>query len=372
MYRRIERRYPLLPVYKRIELRRPTLPVPSTLYSLDPIGLGTPSVECLTSYISRLANAHFVLVRQLYAEYQPANAASDDDLESGASRSPDKKFALSQALNGATRRAESWVSKLERLTLRPDLRFLTLLPWQGIISTHFILRTHRAWCPTCFDSWQQSGGTIYEPLLWMIEEVKVCCQHERRLEHLCPHCKRRSDVLTTFSLPGYCSRCRGWLGLVNDTRTAHSDKLESKELTKQLWTVDTIRDWIAAIQLPSFRPSKENIKLMINGWVERLAVGHTSAFARFCGLYGDLIHVLLKDASIPRFDALLKICWHMNVPLTVLATAQDVDRDLVELKLKSKFLADRSLDFAMRRRRVRLLSRESAAISTHSSQPRRI
>jgi hypothetical protein len=127
----------------------------------------------------------------------------------------------------------------------------------------------------------------------------------------------------------------------------------------------TVRDWIAATQLPSFSPSKENIKFMINGWVERLAEGHTTAFARFCGLHGDLIHVLLKDSSLPRFDVLLKICWRMDISLTALTTAQDVDRDLVELILKSNLLADRSLDFAIKRKKafekVRLLQQDSAA-----------
>src|ERR1041385_4375542 len=40
-------------------------PARSRLYSLEPIGIGTPQTESLTSYISRLAAAHSVRVRDL-------------------------------------------------------------------------------------------------------------------------------------------------------------------------------------------------------------------------------------------------------------------------------------------------------------------
>src|SRR2546429_97758 len=36
----------------------PILPTRSRLYNLEPIGVGTAKVECLTSYISRLAEQH--------------------------------------------------------------------------------------------------------------------------------------------------------------------------------------------------------------------------------------------------------------------------------------------------------------------------
>jgi hypothetical protein len=41
------------------------MPPRSRLFSLEPIGIGTPQTESLTSYISRLAAAHSVRVRDL-------------------------------------------------------------------------------------------------------------------------------------------------------------------------------------------------------------------------------------------------------------------------------------------------------------------
>ena len=42
-------------------------PPRSRLYSLEPIGIGTPEVESLSSYLNRLAQAHCVTVSALIA-----------------------------------------------------------------------------------------------------------------------------------------------------------------------------------------------------------------------------------------------------------------------------------------------------------------
>ena len=46
----------------------PTLPARSRLYRLEPYGIGTPWVESLTGYITRLAEAHCVSTGILYAK----------------------------------------------------------------------------------------------------------------------------------------------------------------------------------------------------------------------------------------------------------------------------------------------------------------
>jgi hypothetical protein len=42
-------------------IEKPQLPKRSRLYHLPPVGVGTPFVESLTSYIARLAKSHSVL-----------------------------------------------------------------------------------------------------------------------------------------------------------------------------------------------------------------------------------------------------------------------------------------------------------------------
>src|SRR5436309_1509742 len=53
------------PVFESWNLARPPVPRRSLLFPLEPIGIGTPFVESLTSYISRLAAVHAVIVSDL-------------------------------------------------------------------------------------------------------------------------------------------------------------------------------------------------------------------------------------------------------------------------------------------------------------------
>jgi TniQ len=64
-------------------------PAHSRLYHLEPIGIGTPSVESLTSYIARLAAAHSVhprnlLLCELASYLNLLTRARTDELKRGA------------------------------------------------------------------------------------------------------------------------------------------------------------------------------------------------------------------------------------------------------------------------------------------------
>ena len=50
----------LFETYEAWDLTLPPIPERSVLFSLEPINVGTPWVESLTSYIARLASAHAV------------------------------------------------------------------------------------------------------------------------------------------------------------------------------------------------------------------------------------------------------------------------------------------------------------------------
>jgi len=56
---------PLPLLFESWDCRPATVPPRSRLYSLKPMGIGTPFVESLTGYVSRLADAHAVSVGNL-------------------------------------------------------------------------------------------------------------------------------------------------------------------------------------------------------------------------------------------------------------------------------------------------------------------
>jgi hypothetical protein len=107
----------------------------SRLYRLEPIGIGTPEVESLSSYLNRLAQAHCVTVTTLMVHEllphvgtpAPPRAHPASTPPPGGGRGLSQHLA--RQINGLGRIAAAWVQGLEALTGRRDLRFLTLLTW---------------------------------------------------------------------------------------------------------------------------------------------------------------------------------------------------------------------------------------------------
>jgi TniQ protein len=142
-------------VYDIWNLTPRPLPPRSRLYSLQPMGIGTSRVESLTSYVMRLAQAHTVSVRALIQrEIYPNLPTSPKDTT----------FEKLHSLNGMGPCFEQWVNVLGRLTARSDLRSLTLLPWQTLLSSGGVLRRRRAWCRRCFQEWRHSAMPILRVL----------------------------------------------------------------------------------------------------------------------------------------------------------------------------------------------------------------
>ena len=128
-------------------------PPRSKLYCLAPEGIGTPWIECLTSYVNRLAWMYRVGPRVLVAlEIVPHLNGS---YHFRSSLSLIGAFCRSEAVsvNGAGGFAVDWSDTLERLTMRTDLRNLTLCSWAGDIPSQGLLRTVPSWCPVCYHEW---------------------------------------------------------------------------------------------------------------------------------------------------------------------------------------------------------------------------
>src|SRR5438876_11222691 len=101
----------------------------SRLYSLEPVGIGSPKVESMTSYIVRLAEAHSVYPRALLT-HEIAPLLKQPSLYQNGYFVYDYLTAYwknSSVLNGSTTQTGDMVQALEQLTLRHDLHFLTML-----------------------------------------------------------------------------------------------------------------------------------------------------------------------------------------------------------------------------------------------------
>ncbi|MGK7956010.1 MAG: TniQ family protein, partial [Crocosphaera sp.] len=153
------------------ELKPPTFSPRSRLFHLVPIGIGTPHVESLTSYVSRLAVAHSVPPGTLLAiEIGPL--VKTNYLPNTRSMVAIYGQDSVRALNGTRRNAAQLVQALETLTLRTELRCLTMLPWREVFPVRGLLKHFQAWCPLSLEEWLEKREVIYLPLLWTLNVVK--------------------------------------------------------------------------------------------------------------------------------------------------------------------------------------------------------
>lgn len=297
----------------------PIVPNPSRLFHLEPMGLGTAYVESLTSYVARLAEAHSVppgtllaievkpMVRQGYA-INPLNSSSIVSLYGQSSV---------KALNGTQLGAKQLVKALEELTLRNDLQFLTLLPWAEVFPVRGLLRHFQAWCPDCYQEWQNHQQIIYSPLLWALQAVKICPAHHRPLESKCPYCDREFLPLWRDSQPGFCLRCGGWLGNNCQLYPKSNTLFEpTEEFKQQLWIAQSLGELMASAPNLISRPPRNTIKTMLEAYVHQYTQDNVSAFGRKFGLSRYEIIRWYSGVTIPNLDKLLLICYTLSTNLT--------------------------------------------------------
>jgi TniQ len=247
-------------------LQKPTVPTRSRLFHLQPIGIRTLFAESLMGYVVRLANYHCVTPRQLVFKEIAPHMVQKGYPAIGWQRikqvfKPNSPLIKGNELEGAMTTA--LIQALEELTLRQDLSQLTLLRQATALFAGGQLRNHQAWCPRCLTEWQQAGRIIYTPLIWLLKDLKICPQHRtQELIYRCPHCQRSFPPLAETLSPGFCPRCRGWLGNLTLTPSHQPSDHEDSEwsaflpdpLEWQLMWLDDSEKLLSEAKQPFYPP----------------------------------------------------------------------------------------------------------------------
>jgi len=294
-----------------------TPPLPrSVLYHLLPIGIGTPLVESLSSYIGRLADAHavpsFALIKHiLFPRMRVSHTV----------------YKLTEAAHlslGTTPIARAWVTAVEELTQRNDLQSLTLLPWATLINTLELLHKTQFWCSYCYRDWRKSGLPIYSPLLWSIAAVTTCPQHLRRLQHRCPNsrCKRTLPLLSPRYRAGYCAYCCQWLG---DEETSSSKSMNtdpSPTHAQQTWVTDAIGEMLSERLVHPDRTPHDQFQSSLQSCLAHHAEGKVWRLAHMSGASEQSISSWLSPQFSISLSQLLNFSYHFNVtPMKLLASS---------------------------------------------------
>lgn len=301
---------------------KPVFPSHSRLYHLEPIGIGTPYVESLTSYIARLAAAHSVHPRTLLiTEFAPylnvLDHARTNELKRGA---VSRLLAMSVVWNGTTASASNMVEALAYLAERSDLSLLTLLPFSELFSHKKLLRRNKAWCSRCFETWNEATSPIYEPLLWCLESVSLCHLHGQYLQSCCPYpdCGRVSPQLAARSQPGYCPWCQRWLGAPFHWMGSIPSYWVNEEWRQQHWVAQMVGEVLAQAKVLSLLPQRENAVSILSAYVSERMQGKQAQAARQLGLTASTLHQWLIGKKKPQIRNLLQVCSSLDISLLAL------------------------------------------------------
>lgn len=286
----------------------PELPPRSTLYCLQPIGIGSPSVESLTSFILRLTREHRVSLSSLL-EQTIAPLSGKPYIINGGARVLSGAFGgYFRAMNSTGETAAEWLSYLETLTLRNDLFSLTLRRWRFILSPRGLVRVHKVWCPECYADQLKTRRVLYEPLLWSVAVVTVCPTHRRPLLSKCPRCRQNLFHLSRRARPGHCYRCGRELSVRSPVLLAAKDW--------ELWIAEAIADLIADGR-PDAKsvPTTQIVAQTLNVIVENMFEGNVAKFARTIGKQKNSVWGWFNGNSKILLKDLVNLCYCLQITL---------------------------------------------------------
>jgi len=291
----------------------------SRLYHLEPIGVGTPLVESLTSYVTRLADAHSVLPGKLVtkeilpllnAHYLYHDGRSIGDYQTAFWRE-------SVTLNGCNMTTTRFVDALKQLTSRHDLLFLTMLPFAEVLSNRKLMRHTRAWCSTCYEEWREGGQPIYDPLLWTLDCLNICPRHGQPFQQNCPnpHCQRALFLLAPRGKSGFCPRCNEWLGNTPQKEIQTLEAFEHEEWAWQQPAGNSVGELLAATPSLSKLLSRDRFAT----YIDRMSEKSVAKIAHQLQVSWLTIQGWRQGLRLPQLDTLLQICSLLGIsPLQLL------------------------------------------------------
>lgn len=172
--------------------------------------------------------------------------------------------------------AANWMRSLEELTLRTDLRPLSMLRWSEVLSPMGLFHDTARWCPDCYREHRSAESQIYEPLLWALRPVHGCRRHKRTLVSRCDHCAKTPR--RWLSIPGLCSHCQQFLG---DERDGVKDKcVELYDRSSQDWILNNLGELLAS----NIPPPRRKLTEALQSLCERFTSGNR---CKFVLLYAD-------------------------------------------------------------------------------------
>lgn len=316
------------------------------VFNIEPIGIATPYVECLSSYISRLAEAHNIKVSILLKKIIAPHLYTDHikkELSLGITS------GSADYINEIGLISLEYVNALEAVTGRNDILNLTMLNWKGIFSKN-LRSKFRRWCPICLEEWKLSSKEIYEPLIWTLNDIQKCGIHEIQLKTSCPHCERKLPYLHSRYRTGYCQYCESWLGNI--------ERINNESISEEeAHIISGFKQLIENSPKLSYFPSKFFISNLLENVINQLGFSSVNRLADYLDFNGSTVSEWINSKYLPSGKSLFIITRKLNASLyeliyTTSIPALDIGIDVGEFnikrKRKSKFEIEKILNAELR------------------------
>lgn len=291
------------------------MPPRSRYYSLKPQGAETEFVESAASYLYRLSSAHNVRVTSFLKDMTSQDV---------------KVWNLSALCRGVY--AVKYTSLMEKGVGNLNIRDLTLHKYYSVINDINLLASTRRWCPKCLSECRLDG-IIYEQLAWLLKLMPACSKHRIRLHTSCPVCQATDLKLSKDVRLGFCNFCGSWLGGLECNLEVIPDDPWIN------WIIDNLSDLISKISIgnPSFEMFKQNLQIIINN------IPGDNLY-RLLECAKSTVHYWLNGKGKPSLEALLKISYMSNIPVTDLIERKIIDPVIIKKVILPKARAQKTLN----------------------------
>lgn len=275
----------------------------SVLHALEPMGIGTPEIESLLSYLCRLAVSHSTSTLSL-------SRAVAHHFEHAVEEQFDWYH---RQLSGVGESALTWSSALSALTSVPRLDLLTFLPWKDVIAQNGLpIVSKGQFCTHCLAEDLATGKAPYFRLAWESKAVTVCAKHLVRLTQHCPCCGMDNvRHAAAFVVPGWCTKCGAFLGSAASDAPTSTDPAE-------LWRARQVGELVSAHSQLATPPQRQNLMDAVQHLIEEMDGGQSARFAKRIGLSKGTVHYWLQTDKTPTLEASLMVAAQSGIGLTLL------------------------------------------------------
>lgn len=228
----------------------PGAPLPT---SPDPIGVGTPACESLSSYVQRLALLHGTRPGQLTFRLLTWLERGEKS-KAGVWAPRPGRLLLRNNVNGFSQ-ADTWLRAIQLATHRTGLDALTTRTWDHCFPARGFLKPSLAWCPVCL----AEDAVPYHRLSWLLQPTRLCLHHRHRLLIRCTRCLKTIPILHDRSAVTTCP----WCGC--NLRIAYESAKPEPPSEFDTWSAGEIGRLIAASaewhKPPSWTPAESLLRI---------------------------------------------------------------------------------------------------------------